>query len=255
MGTQQIKVASQTTNTPFEHNRSTSEHPTSFNASGSLPSNNFQEPSSNNHRPLKFIHFDNNLNANRDKSFPGQLNFPTSVPGNFGDTNAYNRPLPPPSNEQPKFPQVHSPLLPNSQPSHIPPSPHPPISYPITVSSPQIQPQREIGMENPFPSVYPDAIKANFPSGSNVQVSSVSSGTSQCHTCTAKSADITRTIDEIDKEAWKIFQEFSALIRQLANERRTHNMKTSAKTTFFEDSAALLDFLMHRHSHEFEQHN
>ncbi|KIJ33136.1 hypothetical protein M422DRAFT_35615, partial [Sphaerobolus stellatus SS14] len=250
MGTQQIKVVSQTTNAPFEHNRSTSEHPTSFNASGSFPSNNFQEPSSNNNRPLKFIHhFDNNLNTNRDKSFPGQLNFPASVPGNFGDTSAYNRPLPLALNEQPKSLQVHSPLLPNPQPSHIPLSPHPPISYPITVSSPQIQPQREMGMENPFPSVYPDAIKANFSSGSNVQVSSVSSGTSQCSTCTVKGADITKNIDEIDKEAWKRFN------RQLANERRTHNVKTSAKTTFFEDSAALLDFLMHRHSHEFEQRN
>ncbi|KIJ31035.1 hypothetical protein M422DRAFT_36359, partial [Sphaerobolus stellatus SS14] len=200
--TQQIKVTSQTTNAPFEHNRSTSEH--------LIPLN---------------------------KSLPGQLNFPTSMPGNFDDTNAYRRPLPPALNEQPKFPQVHSPLLPHPQPSHIPPSPHPPISYPITVSSPQIQPQREMGMENPFPSIYPDAIKIN---------------SQTCHTCTVKGADIIRTIDEIDKEAWKGFQEFSALIRQLADERRTHNMKTSAKTTFFEDLAALLDFLMHLHSHKFE---
>ncbi|KIJ28982.1 hypothetical protein M422DRAFT_37116, partial [Sphaerobolus stellatus SS14] len=255
-GTQQIKIASQTTNAPFEHNRSISEHLIPLSTSGSFPSNNFQEPSSSNNRPLKFIHhFDNNLNTNRDKSLPGQLNFPMSVPGNFDDMNAHNRSLPPASNEQLKFPQVHSPLLQNPQPSHMPLSPHPPISYPITISSPQIQPQREIGMENPFPSVYPDAIKTNFPSGSNVQVSSVSSDTSQCHTCTVKGADITRTIHEIDKEAWKRFQEFSALIRRLANERRMPNMKISAKMTFFEDLTALLDFLMHRHSHEFEQHN
>ncbi|KIJ46774.1 hypothetical protein M422DRAFT_29044 [Sphaerobolus stellatus SS14] len=222
IGTQQIKIASQTTNAPFEHNRSTSEHLIPLNTSGSFPSNNFQEPSSHNNRPLKFIHhFDNILNTNHDKSLPGQLNFPMSVPGNFDDTNAHN---------------LHSPLLPNPQPSHIPPSPYPPASYPITVSSPQIQPQREIGMENPFPSIYPDPIKTNFPSGSNVQVGSVSSGTSQCYTCTVK-------------------DEFSALIRQLANEKRTHTMKTSTKTTFFENLTALLDFLMHRHSHEFEQHN